>query len=308
MTDTERRNRDDSETFLFAGGRYEVLQPGCMNGRKYALMLATEPAGNATPPHYHDDEWEFACILDGALKIETGGQEEILLPGDIGVLPPREAHRLSNPGPGEARYLLVTMPAEFEQLVRSAGQIADRCSAPRAPSAGEIDRLVRSAGDFGVRLVSEDQLKVPAAELPQRIPLDALGGVEVANIAVSGEQDGDIALLWSKIPSGGRVPLRSYAETMTICPIDGAIEIWQNDGGGWRTIAPGHVQEVRGGVLHEMHNRPGAPCQLVIITQQRVLRFFEEACAPVAEGLDEAAASERFQAVAARFAYQAEAA
>jgi quercetin dioxygenase-like cupin family protein len=135
--------------------------------------------------------------------------------------------------------------------------------------------------------------------------LDVLGPV-VEFLTPATEDDGAPCLLRGTIPPGGIVPLHPHPEPETFVALDGGIEglVDVADGGTWRSLDPGDVLHVPPDARHAWRNRAGRPGATLLVTRERIARFFREIGAPVGPGRPPSReAIERFLAVADRYGY-----
>ena len=80
------------------------------------------PAGASEARHAHGRARQFFYVLAGALRVEVEGDELALGPGAGVEVAPGLAHQVTNPGPGDARFLVVSQPPSH----------GDRVATPRA--------------------------------------------------------------------------------------------------------------------------------------------------------------------------------
>jgi quercetin dioxygenase-like cupin family protein len=93
-------------------------------GRSFAIVESAPPAGAPGPPrHVHDDYDEAWYVLEGQIEFSLGDRVELCGPGSLAFAPRSTVHGLRNPGPQEAR-LLVVMTAECLQLIQEGGAAA----------------------------------------------------------------------------------------------------------------------------------------------------------------------------------------
>ncbi|HYL64025.1 MAG TPA: cupin domain-containing protein [Candidatus Methylomirabilis sp.] len=84
-----------------------------------------EPRRLIAPPHVHHKDDEAWYVLEGELRVQKG-EEEVAVPAGAGVLVPRGTpHTYWNPGPGQARYLLI-MTANIFQLIQDIHALKER--------------------------------------------------------------------------------------------------------------------------------------------------------------------------------------
>ncbi len=68
------------------------------------------PPGSAEVRHYHAAARQFFYLLAGRLKVEVEDRTEHLGIGQGLEIPPTAVHRVSNDGPGDARFLVISSP------------------------------------------------------------------------------------------------------------------------------------------------------------------------------------------------------
>jgi quercetin dioxygenase-like cupin family protein len=89
------------------------------DGQSLRAEVCLEPGG-FVPRHLHVRQDEHLEVLAGSVRFRTRGEDRVLRPGDTSVIRRRRFHRVSNNGPGEARFLLDVHPARhIEQTMRS---------------------------------------------------------------------------------------------------------------------------------------------------------------------------------------------
>ncbi|MEA2266430.1 MAG: hypothetical protein QOE27_2013 [Solirubrobacteraceae bacterium] len=75
-----------------------------------ATLYELEPGGSASPYHVHHGNEELLVVLDGSPALRTPDRTRRLEPGAVVAFPRGEAggHRVTNPGPGNVRVLIVS--------------------------------------------------------------------------------------------------------------------------------------------------------------------------------------------------------
>jgi hypothetical protein len=68
-------------------------------------------------------------------------------------LPRGLPHQLSELNGHRARYTILCTPSGFENFVAQAGSMRKGDEGPSPPTAEEIERLTKSALDFGIKLL-----------------------------------------------------------------------------------------------------------------------------------------------------------
>jgi mannose-6-phosphate isomerase-like protein (cupin superfamily) len=94
------------------------------DSRSFAIVESAPPAGALGPPrHIHDEFDEAWYVLEGEMEFSIGDRVELCGSGSLAFAPRGVAHGFRNPGPHDAR-LLVVMTAECLQLVEEGGAAA----------------------------------------------------------------------------------------------------------------------------------------------------------------------------------------
>ena len=92
--------------------------------RSFAIAESAPPAGALGPPrHIHDEFDEAWYVLEGEMEFSIGDRVELCGSGSLAFAPRGVAHGFRNPGPRDARVLVV-MTAECLQLVEEGGAAA----------------------------------------------------------------------------------------------------------------------------------------------------------------------------------------
>jgi quercetin dioxygenase-like cupin family protein len=138
--------------------------------------------------------------------------------------------------------------------------------------------------------------------------LDVLGPIVEILTPLDAPDDAPCAIRGT-IPPGVSVPLHSHPEPETFVAQSGTVEGLARSGArlDWVHVAPGDVLHVPGDTPHAWRNQGAEPAVTIIVTANRIARFFHEVGTPVAEvpapGPPTPAAIERFLAVAERYGY-----
>lgn len=101
------------------------------------------------------------------------------------------------------------------------------------------------------------------------------------------DSDDGPCLMRGTIPPGGLVPMHSHADVETFYAVSGELEGLSETAGGfiWETIRPGDMFHVPGGVKHGFRNRSQQASIAIIVSTQRLARFFREVGKPIAPGI-----------------------
>jgi quercetin dioxygenase-like cupin family protein len=127
-------------------------------------------------------------------------------------------------------------------------------------------------------------------------------GPTVEILTPPGDDDAPCAMRGT-IPAGGIVPLHSHPEPETFIVISGDVEALVDTGDDvrWIPLGPGDVFHVRGDARHAWRNRSPAPAVSLVVTTQRIARFFREVAG--AGGPPTGEEVRRFLAIADRYGY-----
>lgn len=113
--------------------------------------LAPQGAGSPLHVHHREDEWFY--VIDGELTFWVGGQV-INAPAGSFVYGPREIPHTFIVNSAEARFLLVTEPAGFENFLRALSEPAQTLTLP-PPSAASPDpqQMMATAAEYGIEIL-----------------------------------------------------------------------------------------------------------------------------------------------------------
>jgi quercetin dioxygenase-like cupin family protein len=114
------RTRDRTIHDPLTGQHLTFLETaGGTEGQSLRAEVRLEPGG-FVPRHFHIRQDERLEVVAGSVRFRTRGENRVLGPGDSSVIKRRRLHRVSNAGPGEARFVLHVQPARhIEQTMRS---------------------------------------------------------------------------------------------------------------------------------------------------------------------------------------------
>jgi quercetin dioxygenase-like cupin family protein len=119
-------------------------------GGAFALLdYELAPGFTGLPPRIHSREDEAAYVLEGTLLVRVGETERLVGPGEFVLLPRGVVHAQSNPGRVPARFLVLLIPAGFEQYFHDL----DALLASGAPYSPQTFGSLMAR--YGVRLVAE---------------------------------------------------------------------------------------------------------------------------------------------------------
>jgi quercetin dioxygenase-like cupin family protein len=115
-----------------------------------ALVEVNSHPGLEPPLHVHEREDEAFYILEGKVTITCGNEQKTLLPGETAFLPRTIPHTFRIDSES-ARALVWITPAGFEEYFRSVAKLG---SAGPQPAGPDVQKMIRIAGQLGVRFLS----------------------------------------------------------------------------------------------------------------------------------------------------------
>ncbi|MGH2411172.1 MAG: cupin domain-containing protein [Chloroflexota bacterium] len=141
----------DQRTTLIGVGHTITIAAGREDtGGAFALLdYELAPGFGSSPPLIHHREDEAVYVLEGRLLTRVGEIERLVGPGEFIFLPKGIGHAQSNPGPEPVRFLVLVIPAGFEQyfpdleaLLEGGAQLSPETTGPLLAHYG-----VRSLGE-----------------------------------------------------------------------------------------------------------------------------------------------------------------
>ena len=114
-------------------------------------QLAPQGAGSPLHVHHREDEWFY--VLEGALTFWVGGEVVEARAGSF-IYGPRDIPHTFVVSSPQARFLLVTEPAGFENFMRAMGQPASTPTIPPpAEPPSDLAPLVAAAAEYGIEIL-----------------------------------------------------------------------------------------------------------------------------------------------------------
>ncbi len=118
-----------------------------------AVIEHLGPRGSGSPLHVHSREDEWFYVTEGELTFWVGGQV-INAPAGSFVYGPRDIPHTFTVSSEQARFLLVTEPAGFEEFVRALAEPAERLEIPPAPGAPpDMTAVAKLAAEHGIEIL-----------------------------------------------------------------------------------------------------------------------------------------------------------
>jgi quercetin dioxygenase-like cupin family protein len=143
----------EGEALWFLGTLATVKASSETTGGRVAVIEQLAPQGSGSPLHVHHREDEWFYVIEGTLTFWVGG-EVIDAPAGSFVYGPRDIPHTFIVSSPEARFLLVTEPAGFEQFMRAFSEPASQRTIP-APTGPPSDpgALVAAAAEYGIEIL-----------------------------------------------------------------------------------------------------------------------------------------------------------
>ncbi len=112
-------------------------------------------------------------------------------------------------------------------------------------------------------------------------------GARFEAIACMGDDESDTVLFRTRMAAGKIVPLHSHIDPECFYVLNGSIEVFVvNEAPGWRLIKTGLSLLVADGLKHAVRNMARQPADLIVVTNNRLARYFREAGRPARSGTE----------------------
>jgi quercetin dioxygenase-like cupin family protein len=142
----------EGEALWFLGILATVKSSAATTGGAVAVIEHLAPRGTGSPLHVHSREDEWFYVIEGELTLWVDG-ETIQAPAGSFVFGPKGIPHTFIVSSDEARFLLVTEPAGFEQFMRIVGEPAPRLEIPPpATEPPDVAALTAAAAEFGIEI------------------------------------------------------------------------------------------------------------------------------------------------------------
>jgi quercetin dioxygenase-like cupin family protein len=147
------RLADEGEALWFLGTLATVKASSETTAGRVAVIEQLAPQGAGSPLHVHHREDEWFYVIEGTLTFWVGG-EVIDAPAGSFVYGPRDIPHTFIVSSPEARFLLVTEPAGFEQFMRAFSERAATRTIPAsAGPPSDPGALIAAAAEFGIEIL-----------------------------------------------------------------------------------------------------------------------------------------------------------
>jgi mannose-6-phosphate isomerase-like protein (cupin superfamily) len=128
---------------------------GGQTGGAFSLFEVEVGPGGGDGPHVQHREDECFYVLEGRFEFAVEGAGIEALPGTLVYASRGELHSFENVGEAVGRLLVLHTPGgPHELFVREVGGPAAKGSAPREQEASEAGRLLQSAAEYGIELIT----------------------------------------------------------------------------------------------------------------------------------------------------------
>ena len=137
----------------FLGFLVTVKSSAATTGGRVAVMDNFGAHGLGSPLHVHRNEDEWFYVTEGELTFWVGG-EVIVAPAGAFVYGPRDVPHTFSITSAEARFLVVTEPAGFENFMLALSEPAEALTLPPAsvqPPGPE--RMMAAAAEYGLEIL-----------------------------------------------------------------------------------------------------------------------------------------------------------
>lgn len=161
------------ESYWFFDQLIDVLISGEQTEGSHAVIEFWAPSGCQTPLHVHNDLDEAWYVIEGELSVWIGEDDvRVLGAGDAAYGLRGIPHTIEVTGSGELHGLITTLPAGFENYVRSFGTPARTHAVPVLEGPPDIARAAELALEHGIQLLGPPGMR-PADLTSSRPPDDA---------------------------------------------------------------------------------------------------------------------------------------
>jgi quercetin dioxygenase-like cupin family protein len=143
----------DGEALWFLGILATIKASSETTRGRVAVIEHLAPRGSGSPLHVHRREDEWFYVTEGELTFWVGGQV-ISAPAGAFVYGPRDVPHTFEVASTQAKFLLVTEPAGFEQFMRTLAEPAQSLTIPAPPSEPpDIQLMVATAAEYGIEIL-----------------------------------------------------------------------------------------------------------------------------------------------------------
>jgi len=150
---------------------------------------------------------------------------------------------------------------------------------------------------------------IPTVVASEKQQMFAVVGTLLQFVSTPEQSQSKIAVMRGGIPAGAVIPLHSHSDPEIFYIHDGSMEVFQDDGEshGWAKAGPGDVVTIAGGNRHAIRNTGSTNVACVLVSEDKLYRFFRELGIPIEQGAEAPAPSEAIMMklfeIAAKYGY-----
>jgi len=117
-------------------------------------------------------------------------------------------------------------------------------------------------------------------------PLFAVVGTLLQFVSTPEQNRANVSVMLGEIPPRAVIPLHSHADPEIFYLTQGKMDVFQDDGisSGWQTANVGDVVTIAGGVKHALRNPGATLVTTMLVSEERLYRFFRELAKPLEAG------------------------
>ena len=140
----------DCGRVAFFGGLTTLRATKQSTGGKMLVTETLAPRGTGSPLHIHHNEDEWFYVIEGELTIWCDGTTIVAGPGDF-VFGPRDVPHTFVVSSDEARFLLGTQPADFEDFIRALALPVEALESEPGPP--DMDKIMEAAAAANIEII-----------------------------------------------------------------------------------------------------------------------------------------------------------
>jgi len=146
-------NAGEGEALWFVGVLATIKSSSETTAGRVAVIEHLAARGSGSPLHVHHNEDEWFYVIEGELTFWVGGQVIAATAGSF-VYGPRDIPHTFIVSSEQARCLLVTEPAGFENFLRALAEPAQQLVIPPpATEPPDIARMAALAAGYGIEIL-----------------------------------------------------------------------------------------------------------------------------------------------------------
>ena len=143
----------EGESLWAFGALATIKASGETTAGRVAVIEHLAPKGAGSPLHVHHREDEWFYVIEGSLTFWVGGEVFEAAAGAF-VYGPRDVPHTFLVSSEQARFLLVTEPAGFEDFMRALGRPAPTLTIPAAAAPPQDPaHLIAIAAAYGIEIL-----------------------------------------------------------------------------------------------------------------------------------------------------------